>query len=193
MYISKNLKNMQVKGTAVRSISDFVKNKYPDRFVEWLSALPPESQKLFRNGALSNEWYPIKYAAIEPTRIVSDLFYTSLRDGAWDCGRYSAETALSGIYKIYVMMANPGHIIERASRVFQAYYQPCEMAALNRKNKSVEVAITKFSMPDQVIEYRIGGWMEKALEISGCKNINVNVVLSMTKGEKQTLFQISWE
>jgi hypothetical protein len=43
------------------------------------------------------------------------------------------------------------------------------------------------SNPEKVIEYRIGGWIEKALEISGNKDINVEITKSMTRVIKETL------
>ncbi len=42
--------------------------------------------------------------------------------------------------------------------------------------------ITKFSEPSNLIENRIAGWMEKALEISGCKNVRIQITQSLARG-----------
>ena len=44
--------------------------------------------------------------------------------------------------------------------------------------------------PEKVIEYRIAGWIEKALEISGCKDISVEITKSMTQNDALTEFTV---
>jgi hypothetical protein len=184
---------MQIKGTAVKSIGDYVRKQHPTRYNEWLTSLPLSSYKLLKDGVNVAEWYPMHDAAIIPTSKVGELFFHDPKKGAWECGRYSAENALTGVYKLYVKFASPGHIIERASRVFAAYYQPCELVAANFKPKSVEVIIKKMSQPHPIIEHRIGGWMERALEISGCSGIKITIPKSLTNGATETVFAISWD
>lgn len=184
---------MQIKGTAVKSISDYVRKQYPTRYNEWLTSLPLTSYKLLKDGVNVAEWYPMHEAAIIPTSKVGELFFHDTKKGAWECGRYSADIALTGVYKLYVKFSSPGHIIDRASRVFAAYYQPCELVAANFKPKSVEIIIKKMTQPHAVIEHRIGGWMERALEISGCKGIKIEIPKSLTTGSMETVFSISWE
>src|SRR3989304_8214542 len=179
---------MDIKGTAVKSIDEFIKKRYPDRYNEWLSALPNASRKIFLDGVLSNQWYPVKDAAIIPTKKIGELFYNGdLQKGAWECGRYSAEVALTGIYKIYVKLSKPFHLVDRASRIFAAYYYDSVMSTRNPEKTSIEVIIEKFDVPSDVIEYRIGGWIEKALEISGCTDINIQLVKSLAKGSLETV------
>ena len=184
---------MQIKGTAVKSIGDFVRKEYPYRYNEWLSSLPLVSYKIIKDGVNVSEWYPMHEAAIIPTTRVGELFFQDQKKGAWECGRYSADVALTGVYKLYVKFASPGHIIDRASRVFAAYYQPSELITANFKDKSIEVIIKKMPLSHPVIEHRIAGWMERALEISGCKGIRIEIPKSLTKGALETVFAISWE
>jgi len=185
---------MEVKGTAVRSIPEFVKKTFPEKYADWLNSLSAEAKKLFIDGVRSNEWYGIKEAAIVPTEAIGRMFFEGdTKKGAWESGRYSAEVSLNGVYKLYVKASSPGHIISRAGRVFSAYYQPSTMATAKHQDKSVTIHITEFFEPSPIIEYRIGGWMEKALEISGCKEVNVEITKSLAKGEQYTEYYITWE
>jgi hypothetical protein len=43
-----------------------------------------------------------------------------------------------------------------------------------------------------IIEKRIGGWIEKALEITRCEDINIEISQSMAKGDPVTEYRISW-
>lgn len=184
---------MEIKGTAVKSINDFVKDKYPSEYASWVKSLPPESLKIMTN-VRSNDWYPLKEAAIIPSELVGELFFNNDKEkGAMELGRYSAEKALQGIYKIYVKFSSPNHIISRAQRIISAYYSPTTLEIQNNLQKSVQVVITKFEESHSVIENRFVGWYLSALEISGCKNVQVNILTSMAKGDKTTTFECKWE
>jgi len=184
---------MEVKGTAIKSISEYVKQNHQNRYREWVNALPGDTQKIVKDGIYATDWYPLEQGAIIPTKKLSELFFNSDRDAAWAAGRYSAEYGLKGVYKLYVRMSKPGHIISRAGKIFTTYYRPSEMEVCNHTPNSVELKITKFDKPHKLIEYRIAGWVEKALEMSGCKEIRITIRKSLTKGDDETLYKISWK
>ncbi len=184
---------MEIKGTAVIAVRDFVRDRYPDKFKQWLNALPKESKTIFSDVIEATKWYPVDYGAAIPTEIIARMFFNNdLIKGAWESGRYSAEEALKGIYKIFVMVANPSYLIARASRVFSTYYRPCEMQTIKNEGNNLVLHISGMSNPQKAIEYRIAGWIEKALEISGSKDISVEITKSMTENDELTEFTINW-
>jgi hypothetical protein len=184
---------MEIKGVAVKSIPEFVKKRHPEYYSSWYNSLPRESKELFQTGIISNKWYPVDHAAVLPTRKIGEILYNNdSNKAAWESGRYSAEIALTGVYKIYVRLSSPSHIISRASRIFSAYYNPAEIATQKATSKSVEVHMTKFAPASELIEHRIGGWIEKALELSGCNDVKVKFEKSLAKGDALTLYKINW-
>ncbi|NOZ46715.1 MAG: hypothetical protein GXO79_08015 [Chlorobi bacterium] len=183
---------MEIKGSAVKSIKDFVEKKYPNDFNNWLNSLPDESRAILNSPIYATSWYPMEVAAVTPTRKLGEMFFKDVKKGAWETGRFSAEMALRGVYKIFVKATSPSYIIKRASKIFVTYYSPTELMVANSDSKSVVLHITKFPVPNKTIEYRIAGWMEKALELSGCKNIKIRITKSMTMGNDITEFSISW-
>jgi len=183
---------MKIKGTAVKSIIDFVKAKYPGELNNWLESLPKESAHIMKAPIYATSWYSMKEAAIIPTKRIAEMFFNDFRKGAWESGRFSAEIGLKGIYKIFIKATTPFYIIKRATKIFATYYSPSEMKVLETNGKSVKLHITKFDIPDKIIEYRIGGWIEKALELSGCKNVNIRITKSLTTGAEVTEYSINW-
>ncbi len=184
---------MKAKGTAVKSIESFIKEKHSEQYNDWLHALPEASRKLFINGIKTNEWYDVNQAIINPTQKMMELFFRNDIKGAWENGRYGAEKALKGIYKIYVKATTPYHIIDRAGRAFAAYYSDSDISTQNKQKNSVDFIIEYMPIANDIIEHRIGGWCQKALEISGCKNVQVRIVESLTRKDKRTLYKLSWE
>ena len=184
---------MDIKGTAVIAIRDYVKINHPDKFNEWLGSLSEEARYIYTGAIDASKWYPIRKAGVEPTRKAIELFFKgNYEKGAWEAGKFSAQKALSGIYKIFVKASSPGYIIQRASRIFAAYYQPCQMNVLDKTDTSVLLEISNMTESDIVIEYRIGGWIEKALEISGAKEVKINFPRSIAKGDTVTQLDIRW-
>ncbi len=185
---------MKIKGSAVKAISLMVKKNYPDRYGEWLNSLPEESKKIFSEPILANEWYPLKDAASIPTKQIGKLFFNNdTKKGAWESGRFSAETALTGIYRVFIRAATPSYIINRASKIFVTYYSPTEMEVVDKHDKGVTLHINKFPEPDRVAENRIAGWIQRALEMNKCKNVKVRITKSLTMHNDYTEYAISWE
>lgn len=184
---------MDIKGTAVMAIRDYVKENYPNQFIAWKEALPEDIKSIYNGMIDATKWYPAEKAAAIPTSEISRMFFNNnVKKGAWESGRYSAEKGLKGIYKFYVKAASPGHLISRASRIFAAYYQPCKLTLIKSDSKSATLHLCHDEKPEEVIEYRIAGWIEKALEISGCKNIFVEITKSLTRGDECTEFSMNW-
>jgi|WetSurMetagenome_2_1015567.scaffolds.fasta_scaffold658962_1 hypothetical protein len=185
---------MEVKGTAVRSIPEFVEKTFPNRKQEWLNALPDSSKKIMDGLLFTNNWYPLNEALTIPMKTISKVFYNS--DDiitARTMGRFSADVALSGVYKFFIQIGSPKFIIERGSRIFSTYYQPSEMIVLNVQKNSILVHLTKFPESEIIIEENIAGWMERALEKSGCKNVKVRITKSLSQKQPITEFSITWE
>ena len=117
---------MEIKGTAVIAIRDYVKTHYGDRYKEWLQSLPDNVQSIYSGMIDSSGWYPLGEGGLIPTKKTAEMFFNGdYEKGAWDAGKFSAQKALTGIYKIFVKASSPGYIIQRASRVFSTYYRPC--------------------------------------------------------------------
>lgn len=184
---------MEVKGTSVRSVVEFIDKNFPAKKQEWLNSLSPDSKKLMGGLLFTNNWYPLNIGLAEPMKAISKIcFNGDETKTARTMGKYSADVALSGVYKFFVQFGSPKFIIERGSRIFTTYFQPSEMIVLNVQKNSMLVHVTKFSESEHIIEENIAGWMERALEISGCKNVKVLITKSLSRGNNVTEFSFNW-
>ncbi len=184
---------MEVKGTSVRSIIEFVDKFFPTRKQEWLNALPDESRRIMSGFLFSNNWYPLRESLIIPMKVISKIFYNGDDvKTARTMGRFSADVALGGIYRFFIQFGSPKYIIERGSRVFATYFRPSEMIVLNVQKNNLYVHVTLFPDSDPIVEENIAGWMERALEKSGCKNVKVVVTKSLSKNDNVTEYFLSW-
>ena len=185
---------MKVKGSAVSTLPLFIKKNFgEDGFQKWLVSLSPEAQRVFEKNVLSVGWFPLKQTLVEPTQKICDLFYNGDTKGAWDSGRFSAEQGLKGVYKVFIKLGSAAFITKKASTILPTYYEPSEMQVADLQANSTVIHITRFDEPSEIIDNRIGGWMEKALELSGYKTVKISITKSLAQGSPFTEFQVSWK
>ncbi len=185
---------MRVKGTAVRSIQEFVQTQHSNKYAEWLKVMPEASRVIMSKPVYVSDWYSVRDAAIEPTIAIGKVIFNGdLVKAGWETGRYSSESALKGVYKIFVKLATPQFIISRAGQILPSYYDPALLSIKETGAKHVIMIVTKLPVNHEVLEARIFGWVQRALEFTGCKNVNISPTKSMTKGDSITELMITWD
>ena len=185
---------MEVKGTAIATVPLFIKERFGEGGLnQWTDALTPEACKVYQASVLVSSWYPLKEVLIQPLRKMCDLFYAGDLKGARESGRFSADYSLKGIYKIFVKLGSPEFMVRRAGTILPMYYTPSEMKVVESRKGQGIMQITKFPDMDQVLEIRIAGWMERAIEISGGKQPNIKITRSLTAGDPLSEFLATWK
>lgn len=184
---------MQVKGSAVEAIIKFVQNKFNDKYNDWINTLSGEAKEVVNEKILASSWYPIETAMIEPTRKICEMFYEGDMKGAWEIGRYAADIALTGIFKLLVKVGNPRFMIMRAGGIISSYYRPGDVKVVELRQNAIAVYLSNFPQSSPVIENRIGGWIERALEINGCLNVHIKITQSSTRGSDVIEIVAAWQ
>lgn len=183
---------MKAKGVAVGSIPEFVRTCFPDGFRPWLSSLPESSRTIFENPIATDGWYPIDEAVIVPTQSICDTFYEKDPAGAWEAGRFSAQQALKSVHRIFIKVGSPLFVVDRAAGIFTAYYRPSRAVVAEKRPDRAVIHLVEFGRPHDLVDRRIAGWIEMALELSGCENLTVSITQSLAHGDPQTEFVAEW-
>lgn len=167
---------MEIKGTAVKATPDFVREKFGSRYSEWVKSLPEKSRKIIEEPIYATTWYSLTDSVIIPTQKVGDLFFSGNHvKAANEIGRYSADEALKGIYKIFVRVSSPHFVLSRATNIFSTYYRPADIRVIESAEKKAVLQLSKFSNIDKLIMNRIAGWIEKTLEITLKSALKVDI------------------
>lgn len=183
---------MLVKGAVIKPTLEFVKRNHPDSYNAWLGLLSPECREILEQGSVTS-WYPLRLAMIEPTETLCQMLPDRGEDLAWDLGRFSADFALRGIFRIFVRLGSPAFIIKRASRVFANYYTNAVIRIPDSGPNHAVVHITEFPEPHRLVDRRICGWMERACEISGASDVKSEIISSLADGSPLTEFRFTWK
>jgi hypothetical protein len=184
---------MKVKGTGLITTRDFVKSNFKSRYTEWLDSLTNQTKTIYSGVINSQAWFPIKDTYLDPLDSIVKLFYKNdYKLGGESIGAWSAETALRGVYKVFLFVATPQYLMSRATKIFSAYYEPCDIIVSEKGKKQVTIQITKFDTISVALEYRIAGWCKKALELTNCENVSYIFTKSLTKNDSYTEIIFSW-
>jgi hypothetical protein len=184
---------MQVKGTALKTTRDFIKTRFPDLYNKWLESLTDESRKIFTSTLDATAWYPFREGYSIPVKKIMELCYDNdFRTGGDQLGSYSAETALTGFYKVFLLIASPQFLMQRASKIFTTYYDPSRVEAKITGPGSAILRIIQFDEIDESIEYRIAGWTRKALELAKCHDPGYEIKKALSRGDSVTEIHFEW-
>jgi len=185
---------VEVSGLAVATVPLFIKEKFGQKeYEKWLNKLDPEVRVIYKSSIVVNQWFDLQKVFVKPVEILCDVFYNGDYDQAWQFGRYSADYGLKGVLKVFVTLASVNYFIKRASAVFPNYYRPINMDVPTNEKGFASIRINEFPEIHKIVEYRIGGWMERALEItSKNKNFSVEITKSLASGDDYTEFQVNW-
>ncbi len=185
---------MNVKGTALTTTREFVKTNFPEKYNEWINVLPPTTKAFYAASIDATKWYPLKDGYLAAIDCVIKTCYTGdVAKGADAIGRFSAEVALKGFYKVFLLVASPNFLIKRASKIFSTFYDPSEIGVTEQDSNHATLKIIRFEEIDKALEYRIAGWIIKALELANCKNPDYKFGKMLSKGDDSTEINFSWE
>ena len=184
---------MEIKGTAVKTTPDFVRENFPNRYREWMQTLPETSQNILEQTIYVTSWYNLIDSTIIPTEKVGDLFYDGDHIKAGHLiGRYSANIALKGIYKIFIRVSSPHFVLSRASSIFSSYYKPSVIKVIESKDKRCIIELAQFDVSEELIMSRIAGWLEQTLEITLKRPLKVEVIAQKSENELKAKIYIEW-
>jgi len=184
---------VQVKGTAILVLQRFVRERFGEgAFREWLEQLAPDTQKVYGGEILASEWYAYKEVCLEPTALMCEMFFNMDSLGAWELGRYSAEYGLHGVYKAFLKPDSVQSFIKRCSAILPTYYSPCRMDMVEIGERKGVVRLVDFAEVNELLEIRIAGWMQRALELHGCQDVRVDITSYLSRQQPYTEYVGTW-
>ena len=182
---------MQARGKAVAAVPKFIiKNFGKKEYQKWLDVISAEAHNIYAMSIDNDEWYPLKETIIQPCANIAQLFFQwDLKKAAWELGRFSADYAIGGVSRFFGKKSNAGAFLNKVKEYMSDYYRPVTVEVIDEGENAATLKVTDFPEMDNTMTYRIAGWVERALEITGCKEVKVEINSSTTITE----FKLSWQ
>ncbi len=114
----------KVKGIAIRTKLDYVKEKHGHAAEEVLKASFGHYKSLMP--LLDSSWYPFALYD-EVIRAIAERFFAGHLSGLREVGTYSAQQALTTVYKSFARSGDVAEFFKRIGSVYSTYYNLGEM------------------------------------------------------------------
>lgn len=184
---------MEVKGTGVAVLPEYIRRRHGEAaLARWLESLPGPSRDILQRTVRLSDWFPAEESYLAPTEAACRMFFADRTAGARELGRFSADYALGGVYRMFLRLPSVRFFIERATHMLSTYLRPCASRVAEVGDGRAVVQITELPGITDLTEQRIAGWIQRALEIHGCRRVEVRVVRSLAGGDDRTEFLLSW-
>ena len=181
----------EIKGSVLKTRLAFVEEHAGAEGVEQvLTSLGPEDENTLR-GIVSVGWYPFEIGKRLDEAIVKALgqgrleFFERL-------GEVSAEKNLAGPHRSFLAEGDPQRFLRRAPAVYSTYYRTgrreYEQTGEREGVLTTHDAET-FSKPDC---HTVMGWYRRALEMCGCKGVEVVEEECRATGGDVCRYRVSW-
>ncbi len=152
---------MKIKGTAVRTLPMFIKERYGELYDQWFEQLPPESKKIFEHGVYPSVWFPVTDGAVVPLQVLARILGAKDEDLAFELGRYSGQYALRGVYKIFVSISSVAFLVKNVPKFVSAYYDVANSSSRRVEDRKVEITIGQLHADELLVLHRTRGWMHE--------------------------------
>lgn len=183
---------VQVKGSTLVPRLKFIQERgRGEQKEQALGRLSPEFRQAVALGLLQNQWYPFDYF-VQLTQAIDKVFGRGDLSFIPELGRYSAEAALKGIYKVFYKVGSPEFIIKRATRVWSQYYSSGSLTVVTAGPKQVKIVLADFALPLREHCLSVLGWIQKTLEMSAGHPARVEETQCRLKGDTTCEFTAAW-
>lgn len=182
---------LKVKGAAVKSTITLIKEKLGDDLQEWVDTLPDDLKFLFTRPLLTSQFYDTvtlatlmeryaEYRKEDPERVYIEM------------GHASADYGLKTVHRVFLKLGSPEFLIRKSSVAWNSYYDAGVMEVVSHSPGSASLNLSGVKIPHRAICGRITGWMERYLELTGARNINLRHTRCTVKGDPREEWEADW-
>lgn len=183
----------KVKGTAVNATYHFlIKNHGDKAWDQILAKLSRKDRSVLRGRILVGSWYPFE-TFVALLRTIDDTFGKGDNKLLVELGKFSAEDGLSTVYRFFYKVGSPNFIISRAAKVWSSYYDGGVMDVIKNEKGHAIIELSGWPTPRKEHCDRVKGWMYRAIEMSGGRNIELKEVECKCEGDKVCRYVLNWD
>ena len=183
---------VQIKGSAIKETINQIKSRAGDDALrKILELLDEETRTICQGEIYSSTWYPLdiftRFLEVE-IRVLADGREEMVTRGS----EVVIEKQLRGIYKAFVKLGSPEFVIKRIAAVHETYFQGVPIEVHLQGPGQAVVRYTGFEKQHRIMGFAIIGFFNKALEISGAKDVALRFNVPIEEGQAFAELSIFW-
>lgn len=172
---------MNTKGYALENLLDYISKTQEEGTIKALREKLPQD-------IVPGSWYPMEgfFEVLEELERVSGERRGTVSK---EVGRFKAQHAAHGPYRLFFILASPRFLIKRAGAFWSFYHDWGRMKVKEHHDRGVDFTIEHEGRIPELYLHTIAGWVEKSLEIAGAKCPKVE----FTATEEEVEFRARWD
>ena len=148
----------------------------PGAFEAWMRTLPASTADLFTRSRYAQEWVPLEHANLLYVSALADLFGGDT-EKIFEAGRLQLRNDLTGIYRVFLRVASPAFVAERAGAIYSVYARNCgTLSVVDRGEHFLDVKLEHRPFPSEAFFHSLRGSIHGALELTGVNDLHVEIV-----------------
>lgn len=188
----ENSGNRPVKGTGVKSMIQFAKDRGGDAGLQKvLQSLPEEDRNELTATILPTSRFKEETNQALINGIVNNLLGGDA-EKAVEIGKFLIHDGLTFVYKMLYRVGNPGWIISNANILWKQYHEIGSLDVIESTSNSCRLQLN-FPYLDKAFCRVIVGCSIESLRLSGAKNVDVVHEKCIAKGDPYCLYAITWD
>lgn len=182
----------QIKGFALRGLFKYVKeSEYPGGIPGLLAKLPIGAKPYFEEKILSSVWYP--YAAFAVlAQLIEKEIGNDKGSALEEIGRSSGRRDLGSIFRFVTAILTIERVVHRAPAFWKRYCDTGELEVIDVKPGDFTVRLIGFPEIDPAHCQMIKGWIHGLGDGTGAKNVEVEMVSCIHRGDSSCEYRGRW-
>lgn len=126
-------------------------------------------------------------------RALAETLGGSPEDVMEACGHFAAERDLRTIHRLFLRLANPAYVIERAAAYWGRFQDSGTWSVVRDSPNRVRATLHEWGSTDELTCIRLAGYMFRLFQLVGAKNGAIRRVACRARGDAACVFDAHWD
>ncbi|MFA5116532.1 MAG: DUF2378 family protein [Candidatus Omnitrophota bacterium] len=182
-----------LRGASIIAAVKFIREKYQDEgLARVLDSLEAQDRQIAGGSLNPMSFYPAR-VFINFSVAADKIFGAGDYEICRQIGYFEAGDTFTGLYKIFLDMANPHFVISRAGLAWKMVHDAGELKIEQAGDKYVKGTITGFPDYHKSFCVDLAGYFTKVLELCGAKNVSIKETKCRCQGDDCCEYEVKWE
>lgn len=182
---------VNIRGAAILPRIRYLQEKFPEQWPQLVAALPEATRPTLSGLMLPTVWYPFSCFLdlnVTADRLAGKNDLTLVKELA----RHTAEASLNTFFKFFIRFGSPEMVLSKAASMWGLTYDAGRAEAVMTGKNAGAFIVKEFPSPHPVLCMALTGWAERALELTGQKDIVVHEKTCAARGGTECRFEGTW-
>ncbi len=180
---------MRVKGSILRARLLFARARGAEEQV--LDELSPELRTQAEDGFMQPAWHEMD-ELIELTEAIVRTIGGGQQSVLYEAGTFACEENLRGVYRVFLKIGFIQLMLKRVSQAWSVQFDSGRMVVANSSKRTARLALHDVPQPSAVHCLPIAGWVKRAAELAGCRDVSCEVSACRLRGDPACHFDMRW-